>query len=102
AGEASGVANRVAAEPTRITDVNDVLRWTGRFLAFQDTPLRDAAREIESTYDVRIEITDNALAARTITAVFTGQSLEAVLDVICSIVNAHCAVRDDEVTMSLR
>lgn len=102
AGEASGVANRVAAEPTRITDVNDVLRWTGRFLAFQDTPLRDAAREIESTYDVRIEITDNALAARTITAVFTGQSLEAVLDVTCSIVNAHCAVRDDEVTMSLR
>lgn len=102
AGEVSGVTNRVAAEPTRIEDVNDILRWTGRFLAFQNTPLRDAAREIENTYDVRIAIVDEALAARTVTAVFTGQSLESVLDVICAIVNAHCAVRDDEVTMSLR
>jgi ferric-dicitrate binding protein FerR (iron transport regulator) len=102
AGQASAVINGVATEPNAIEDGAGLLRWTGRFLAFQNTPLRDAAREIEAMYRVRLTITDPTLREQTVTAVFTGQDLEAVLAVICEIVNARCVVRDDEVTVSPR
>lgn len=102
AGEHSAVVNRVAAEPTPVADAERMLSWTGRFLAFQATPLRDAAREIAAMYGVRISIADRDLGEQTVTAVFTGQDLDAVLAVMCEIVNARCVVRADEITINPR
>jgi transmembrane sensor len=102
AGQVSAVSNRIAAAPTAASDVGDVLRWTGKFLAFQDTPLREAAREIAATYGVPVTIADATLARQTVTAVFTGQSLAAVVDVICTVVHASCQVHPDRVVISPR
>src|SRR5215213_8790334 len=50
AGEESGVRNGTVTPPTRVAAPTTVATWVGTFLAFQATPLRDAAREIERVY----------------------------------------------------
>ena len=76
--------------------------WVGKFLVFQATPVRDAAREIERMYGVRVIAADSVMGGRTIIATFTDQTLAQVLDVICKIVNAQCVSRPGEVVMSRR
>jgi transmembrane sensor len=77
-----------------IARADTLLDWMGGFLAFQNTPLRQVARELEHRYGVRVLLPDSALASRTVTAWFTGHDLEQVLSVICSAVDAHCTLRD--------
>lgn len=100
AGEQSGVRSGFASAPAPLADAEDAPAWLGRFLAFQATPLRDAAREIERLYDVRLVIEDAALADATITATFTDRTAADVLDVVCAVVNARCTASDGEVTVA--
>lgn len=81
-------------DPTILAD------WVGIFLAFQDTPLRDAAREIEREYGVTIEISDPALADRTITAWFADWALTDVMEVVCMVANARCEAGDSIITIT--
>jgi ferric-dicitrate binding protein FerR (iron transport regulator) len=103
-GEASRVARGTATKPVRVDNAQGALRWIGKFLVFQSTPLHDVARELERTYGVRVAITDSVLAHQTVTATFTDRSAEQVMDVVCSVVNARCAVggAGDSITMSRR
>jgi transmembrane sensor len=94
AGEASRVVEGAAPTVEKIPDVAPMLDWMGSFLVFESTPLRDAAREIERRYGMRISVPDSALAEQTVTAWFSNQSAEEVLRVICRIVDAHCSIRD--------
>jgi ferric-dicitrate binding protein FerR (iron transport regulator) len=73
--------------------------WVGDFLAFQATPLAEVARGIGRSYGVRVRIDDPQLAARTVTASFSDESLEDVLGVVCRVVAAHCAIHDRVVEM---
>ena len=66
--------------------------WFGNFLAFQDTPLREAVQEIERAYGVTIEIVDPALGDRTITAWFAGWELPDVIEVVCTVATARCEI----------
>lgn len=75
--------------------------WVGKFLAFQATPLPDVSREIERKYRVRMHIRDPLLAARTVTASFTDESLESVIGVVCRVVDAQCSIQDTGVEMRL-
>jgi transmembrane sensor len=74
-----------------------IASWVGRFLAFQATPLGEAAREIERVYGTPVTIADSALARETITATFTDRPVEDVLNVVCSVLSARCAVTDGHV-----
>lgn len=94
AGEMGRILNGQSAPVVKVPDVEAVIRWTGTFLAFQSTPLRDAAREIERVYDVRVQIPDDALAQRLITAWFWDRSLREVTDVVCLAVAARCTIED--------
>jgi ferric-dicitrate binding protein FerR (iron transport regulator) len=69
----------------------------GTFLAFQATPLRDAARDIERVYRTPVTIGDSALAAETITATFTDRPVEEVVNVICAVLSARCEVHEGRV-----
>lgn len=102
AGESSRVARGAAAPATRVDDAGIDLRWIGKFLVFQATPLRDVAREVEQTYGMRVAVTDSVLAQLTVTATFTDRSARQVMDVVCSVVNAQCVMAGDTVTMSRR
>ena len=97
AGEESGVRNGVVTRPTRVAAPAAVATWVGTFLAFQATPLREAAREIERVYRTPVTISDSALARETITASFTDRPVQEVVNVICSVLNARCQVRDGRV-----
>jgi len=73
---ASGVATL-----QRGVDVERQLAWTRGVLAFDGTPLRDAVRTLGRWYDVEIRLgdSDSALAARRLTATFTNEPIDLVL-----------------------
>jgi len=96
-GEETDVRAGAAARPTRVAVADSVAPWVGTFLAFQATPLRDAARDIERVYRTPVTIGDSALAAETITATFTDRPVEEVVNVVCAVLSAKCEVRDGKV-----
>jgi ferric-dicitrate binding protein FerR (iron transport regulator) len=102
AGEQSGVRDRQTLAPTPVANADRMEQWVGKFLVFQSTPVRDAAREVERMYGVRVVVADSIIGRRTVTATFTDQAAAQVLDVICSVVNAQCESKPGEVVMSRR
>jgi len=101
-GEVSGVRDGAVAEPTRLPNAAKMGDWVGKFLAFQSTPMREVAREIEETYGVRVVIEDSVIANRTVIGTFTDRDAHYVIDVVCSVVNAQCVSRPGEVIMTGR
>ena len=75
--------------------VDSLLAWAGGFIVFQNTPLHQVARELESRYGVRVLLPDSTIASRTVTAWFTNQDFEQVLFAICRAVDAHCTLRNN-------
>jgi ferric-dicitrate binding protein FerR (iron transport regulator) len=96
AGEAGEVRNGVVTRPARVT-APAVATWVGTFLAFQATPLGEAAREIERVYGTPVTIADTTLARETITATFTDRPVQEVVNVVCSVLNAHCELQDGRI-----
>jgi ferric-dicitrate binding protein FerR (iron transport regulator) len=95
AGTALGPRDVAALDSTgRITvrrgvDVSRYFGWTQGGLAFEDTPLRQAVRELARTYDLTITIADSALAGKLVTASFTNEPLDEVLDAVTRVVGGH-------------
>lgn len=90
ASEMARVIRGTALPVVRVPDPARLASWIGNFLAFQDTPLSQAAKELERAYDLRIEIRDSSLARRTVTAWFTDWEAHEVIEVICVVANARC------------
>jgi len=82
----------VPSRPRRVDNVYALIGWMRNALVFQSTPLTSVAREIEQRYDTDVEIRDPALRDRVVTAAFADQSLDEVVAVVCSVVNARCTV----------
>lgn len=99
AGEMRRIVAGTALPAVEIPDIASTVNWLGDFLAFQETPLGDAAREIERLYATRIEITDSALAAQTITTWFADQPLDQVMTIFCMVAEARCTQRDGRITV---
>jgi transmembrane sensor len=91
AGEMSQVVRGSSVSITKVPDVLPLLDWRNGFLAFQATPLRDAAREIERQYDVQVLIADSLLARQTISVWFVDRSVTEVMRIVCMVVNARCS-----------
>jgi transmembrane sensor len=100
AGEESGVRRGVASPARRTENPGEATAWLGRFLVFQATPLREASREIERLYGVRVVIAHEELTRATITAAFTDRTVEDVFDVVCTVLNATCTTQDGTVTIA--
>jgi len=83
-----------------VSDVHAVVAWKGDFLAFQSTPLREAAREISRHFDVNVHIEDPGLLERTITTWLSDRTLEEVLRIVCAAVMAECT--SDEGVVRIR
>ena len=101
-GEQSGVRNQQTLAPTPVADASTMEQWVGKFLVFQSTPLRDAAREIERVYGARVSVADSVLARQTVQATFVDKPLAQLVDEVCTLVNARCETRGNEVVMSRR
>jgi len=74
--------------------VQERLGWMESFLVFRDTPLRDAAREVEARFGVPIRVEDSASLDRSITATFQAEPFQSVVDVICRATALSCVVTD--------
>lgn len=99
AGEMNEVVEGTLLPVAKAANVESTLDWTGRFLAFQSTPLEQVAREIERQYDVDVQIMDDVLAERTITTWLSDRSLEDVLRIVCAVAVAECSADDGVVTI---
>lgn len=103
--EAGQIGRVMKGRPLPAETVDDpaaTIDWLGNFLAFQSTPLGEAAREVERLYGVTVEIDDPALARRTVTSHFADWSLPDLIDALCLIVHASCSISGDEVRMEPR
>ncbi len=83
-----------------VDDPISLLGWMDRTMVFQETPLAEVAGEIEWHYEVKVKITDPALAERTVTTAFDGEPLKKVIAVLCRTLSASCALSDGVVTIS--
>ena len=88
------IATRGMVTPPVKVDVEPIVAWVGQFVAFQETPLREAAKVLERRYGVRVVVTDSALAELTITGWYVDRSLEEVVTIMCGVVGATCSVQD--------
>jgi ferric-dicitrate binding protein FerR (iron transport regulator) len=100
AGEMARVVAGAQAPVVRVAEVAPLVEWVGPFMAFQDTPLAEAAQEIEKRFGVRVHFTDSTLAHRTVSAWFTDQRLAGVMDVVCVVTSVRCSIHDRVVTIS--
>lgn len=98
AGEMSMLLEDGPSAPVKV-DVAPLLEWVGNFLAFQSTPLRDVAAELEREYGARVIVTDSALASVTITGSYVDRTFEEVITIICGVLGAHCSVQDGTATI---
>jgi transmembrane sensor len=86
---------------TAVGDIDSALRWMGQSLVFHDTPLVEAAREIEQRYGATV-IIDESLASETITGGFGERGFASVVAAICSVVGAECVIGDLRAVISAR
>src|SRR6266545_7362734 len=64
----------------RGVDVDRYLAWTKGVLAFDGEPLRDVVLTLGRWYNVEIQLSDSALGARRLTATFTNESIDRVVE----------------------
>ncbi len=63
----------------RGVDVDRYLAWTKGVLAFDGTPLNEVMPTLERWYNVEIQLSDSALAARRLTATFQNEPIDLVM-----------------------
>lgn len=100
AGEVGEVVPGQGHSVTRVADAGALVDWTGTFLVFQDTPLEDAAREIERVYGVRVAIRDSSLSRHTLSVWFADRTLDDVVAITCMVLEARCSIDDETVTIA--
>lgn len=102
AGQATRLVRGNAEPVADAPPIEEVADWLHDFLIFHDTPLAVAMREIGERYGAEVEIDDPALRERTLTMWFNGKSLEEVMTVVCSVVDAHCTVGEAAIRIEAR
>lgn len=102
AGEIGQVVAGTALPAVKVPDPVTRADWMGKFLAFQETPLRDAVGEIQQLYGVQIEITDTNLASQTVTTWFADQPLEQVMTILCMVAEARCTILESLIKVEPR
>jgi transmembrane sensor len=97
-GETANLIDGRASAAVRVSDP-DLLKWMGRFLAFQATPLPRVAAEFEHVYGVRVVLADSSLASESVTATFTDEPFRQVAGVVCAVIGKDCTITDSVVTI---
>lgn len=80
----------------------DALAWTRGELIFRDTKLSEVALELHRWYGLQTTITDPSIAARTLSARFSGEPAETVLTVIARTLGISYQLEDHRVTFRAR
>lgn len=101
AGEMSLVTAGSATEPIKVDDLDPLVAWLKRFIVFQQTPLHEAAQELEREYGVAVVVTDSLLAQETITGWYADRTFEEVLAIVCGVLQAQCSIANGTATIGV-
>ncbi len=101
-GEATVVGGGVPPSVSQVENPREAVRWVGRVLLFQDTPLGQAAREVEDLYGLKVVIEDSVLSGHLVTATFAAQPADQVVGTICRILDLDCTVTGDVARLGRR
>lgn len=99
-GQLAQVLKGNLVPPINVPDPASLVGWIGNFIAFHETPLRAVALEIEQRFGVRVELSDERLGDRTVTALFAGRSYEEIVEVICVVTHLQCSSVGDVMRMA--
>jgi transmembrane sensor len=78
-----GIYNLASNNIASITnDEINYKAWTDKNLQFIKTPLSNVAKELEDTYGIQIRLEDHSLNSKTLTASFSNQPIDSVLNAI--------------------
>ena len=103
--EAGQTTSLIEGRPGPVLDaprIEDVADWLNDFLIFQDTPLSLAMQEVGRRYGTEVAVGDPVLLDRTLTMWFTSKTLEEVMTVVCSVIDAQCSIEDGLVRIGSR
>jgi transmembrane sensor len=90
------------ATVTTVSDLSRYTAWTHGEIRFAGTPLGEALPVLARWYGVRIHLADRSLAARRITASFTDQSADDVVDALSLLLGLRVRRNDDSITLYAR
>jgi ferric-dicitrate binding protein FerR (iron transport regulator) len=102
AGQVGQVIGGAVVPAVSVHEVKRMVAWVGNFLAFQTTPLREVASELERRYRIRVSIPDSIIAQRTVTTWLDDQTLDEAIALICIIADTKCSVSDGTLTIQAR
>lgn len=80
----------------------DDLAWTRGRLVFREASMDEVRVELQRWYGVHLTVRDSTLAARHLTASFSGEPVGRVLDVIALALGANVEQRADTAVLSVR
>jgi transmembrane sensor len=78
------------------------LSWMRRQLVFRETPLSEVAASLHRWYGIELDVRDPLLASRHLTATFSGEPPERVLEVIRLVLGADIERRGDTAIVKAR
>lgn len=76
---------------------NEDMAWMRGRLVFREAPLSEVAASLKRWYGIELKVTDESLASRHLTATFSGEPPERVLEVIRLVLGAQIEQRGDTV-----
>jgi transmembrane sensor len=81
--------------PTVERATPDDMAWMKRQLVFRETPLTDVAESLRRWYGIQLSVRDASLANRHLTATFSGEPAERVLEMLELVLGADIERRGD-------
>jgi transmembrane sensor len=94
-----GVLVREAVTVRRGTVTADDVAWTRGLLSYRDASLSEVRADLQRWYGIDLRIADSALATRTLTASFRGDSASQVVRVIALALGADVVQQGDTVLL---
>ena len=87
----------------RLQDRPDTTRfatWRYRLFRFNNTSLREVAHQIQNVFGVAVQLTDPALARRTLTGTIRAGSSDELAEALAELLNLRVSHRDQNLIFS--
>jgi transmembrane sensor len=94
-----GVLQAGSVAVARGTVTDEDMSWTRGQLAYRDAPLAEVQADLRRWYGIELQVADSALARRTLTATFHGDSSAQVVQVIALALGADVVQRGDTILL---
>ncbi|WP_080056767.1 FecR family protein [Spirosoma aerolatum] len=82
-------------------DTTQFAQWRYRLFSFNNTPLRDVAHQIQAVFGVTVQLTDPALARRTLTGTIRAGSSDELAEALAELLGLRVSHRDQKLVFSI-